>query len=322
VQGIFISYRHQDSQSAAGRLADDLKERLRGVAVFRDVEAIEPGVDFVEAIERALHSCAVLLAVIGPRWLSPANAGGQRGVDDPDDYVRLEIATALRQSSVRVIPVLVEGARMPAAKELPEELHALCRRNAVELTDARWEYDVGRLTAALSKVLPASAGPPAVPVPELDLPAAGRPWYRRIGIRQWGLVAIGVAAATVMVAVSWDTTDTPPARDTDRSRLDARNRDASDATGRALTGAWQDSEGGRYRFVQLDEGNLTFDGRGPNGQAHGKGVIKGNKVVLRYNLGGVDYVARLELSPDGKTLRGDWTNPATDETGILSFDRL
>ena len=142
MKGIFVSYRRQDSQSAAGRLSDHLRDHLAGVPIFRDVETIEPGVDFVEAIERALASCGVLVAVIGPRWLSVTDAEGQRRLDSPDDYTRIEIATALNRTGVRVIPVLVEGAVMPLSTELPDDLGLLARRNAIEITDRRWDYDV------------------------------------------------------------------------------------------------------------------------------------------------------------------------------------
>ena len=153
MQGVFISYRRQDSQSAAGRLADDIKEKITDVPVFRDVETIAPGVDFVDAINRALQSCGVLLAVIGPRWLTAADSAGQRRLDNPDDYTRLEIATALKRGDVRVIPVLVEGAQMPAPGDLPADLQPLARRNAVELSDNRWSYDVSRLAATVCEAL-------------------------------------------------------------------------------------------------------------------------------------------------------------------------
>ena len=153
MQGIFISYRRQDSQSAAGRLADTLKEQLPEATLFRDVETIEAGVDFVGAINAALESCGVLLAVIGPRWISIQDDAGRRRLDDPNDYTRLELATALGRADVRVIPVLVDGATMPDAEALPPELKPLARRNAVELTDKRWDYDVAQLVATLRRVL-------------------------------------------------------------------------------------------------------------------------------------------------------------------------
>ncbi|MBX3687049.1 MAG: toll/interleukin-1 receptor domain-containing protein, partial [Rhodocyclaceae bacterium] len=122
MQGIFVSYRRQDSQSAAGRLSDHLREHLAEVPLFRDVETIEPGADFVDSIERALKSCKVLIAVIGPRWATVTDEAGQRRLDNAGDYTRLEIATALKRSDVRVIPVLVEGAIMPGPEALPADL--------------------------------------------------------------------------------------------------------------------------------------------------------------------------------------------------------
>ncbi len=162
--GIFISYRRQDSQSAAGRLADSLKEHLSEAAVFRDVDTIEAGADFVNAINTALESCGVLLAVIGPRWISIQDDAGQRRLDDPNDYNRLELVTALGRADVRVIPVLVDGAAMPAVETLPDDLKALARRNALELTDKRWDYDISQLVATLRHALgmvPRTSAPPA-----------------------------------------------------------------------------------------------------------------------------------------------------------------
>lgn len=167
MRGVFISYRRQDSQSAAGRLADHLKDHLHGVRVFRDVETIEPGVDFVEAINRALQSSAIMLAVIGPRWMSITDAAGRRRLDDPHDYNRLEVSAALKRSDVRVIPVLVEGAQMPATEDLPDDLKALSRRNAIELTDKRWDYDVGKLVETLDKVLSQGNSPEPDPGPSI-----------------------------------------------------------------------------------------------------------------------------------------------------------
>ena len=132
-------------------MADTLKAQFAHNQIFRDIETIEPGVDFVEAIERALGSCVVLLAVIGPRWLSATDKSGRRRLDDPNDYTRIEIAAAL-QRKVRVIPVLVDGAAMPDAEELPDDLQTLARRQASELSDKRWDFDVRQLVLTIEKV--------------------------------------------------------------------------------------------------------------------------------------------------------------------------
>jgi hypothetical protein len=126
--GVFVSYRRQESSHLAGRLYDRLADRFGEGQVFIDVDTIEPGVDFAEEISSAVAACEVLLAVIGPTWLTAVNELGRRRLDDPDDIVRLEIEAALARD-VRVIPILVDGAVMPGRDDLPESLAGLARRN-------------------------------------------------------------------------------------------------------------------------------------------------------------------------------------------------
>jgi hypothetical protein len=154
---IFISYRRADSGGWARRLHDKLDERLGRGRAFRDV-AMEGGMDFHEHVESLLDRCDVLLAIIGKRWASITDEDGNRRLDDPDDLVRREIARALERPDVEVIPVLVDGARMPAEHELPPGLAPLSRRQACELTDSRWDYDVETLTRRLRVLL--GEGPP------------------------------------------------------------------------------------------------------------------------------------------------------------------
>ncbi|HJQ30682.1 MAG TPA: DUF4440 domain-containing protein [Pyrinomonadaceae bacterium] len=149
--GIFISYRRDDSVGHAGRLYDRLSDHFGGDQIFMDIDQIEPGEDFVHVIEDGVGSCEILIAVIGRRWLVGAD-GATRRLDDPNDFVRLEIAAAFRRD-IRVIPVLVEGAVMPMPRDLPEDLSPLSRRQAIELSDQRWKYDVDRLIEALEKIL-------------------------------------------------------------------------------------------------------------------------------------------------------------------------
>ena len=144
---IFLSYRRQDSQSATGRLADALEAHFGDERVFRDREFVA-GEDFVDAIRRSVQSATVLLVVVGRHWLDAVDAQGQRRLDDPRDFVRLEIELALA-ARVAVVPVLVEGATMPFAVDLPPSLGAFARCQAVELSDSRWRYDVEQLIAAL-----------------------------------------------------------------------------------------------------------------------------------------------------------------------------
>ena len=118
MSGIFISYRREIDAGWAGRLADNLTRDLPDRPVFHDIAFIEIGEDFGVAIERALGNCAVLLVVIGPRWLEVQHPHGGRRLDDEDDWVRLEILTGLR-ASLRVVPVLVGGAVMPKGTSSP-----------------------------------------------------------------------------------------------------------------------------------------------------------------------------------------------------------
>ncbi len=169
--GIFVSYRRQDNSHLAGRLYDCLADRFGEDQVFIDVDTIEPGVDFAEEINRAVAACKVLLAVIGPNWLTATDERDRRRLDDPDDIVRLEIEAALARS-VRVIPILAEGAVMPGRHDLPESLAGLARRNALLIRHESFRDDAGRLITAIERVL-------AVPdarrrSPELMAPACWR----------------------------------------------------------------------------------------------------------------------------------------------------
>jgi hypothetical protein len=113
--------------------------------------------DFAEEIKTALRSSAVLIALIGARWLTAADEYGQNRLDDPSDYVRSEIQTALEQHT-RVIPVTVDGAMMPRQQQLPADLRKLARLSALDMSYARLEYDEGRLMAVVGRALDAAAG--------------------------------------------------------------------------------------------------------------------------------------------------------------------
>jgi len=143
--GIFISYRRSEAAAYAGRLYDRLAERFGKEKVFIDTENVGWGEDFVEAITEAAESCAVMIVLVSPRWSRGADA-------ELNDYVRLEVAKALGRK-IRVIPILIQGASMPAAKELPEDIAPLVRRNALALSDTRWERDVEDLIESLEILL-------------------------------------------------------------------------------------------------------------------------------------------------------------------------
>lgn len=164
---IFISYRRSDTAGHAGRLRDDLARRFGAGNVFMDIESIEAGADFAQVIERSIGELDAMLVLIGSQWLS-AETDGVRRLDDPGDFVRMEVAHGL-QRDARVIPVLVQGARMPGPNHLPEPLAGLSRRNAIELSDTRWQYDVDRLTTTLRRVL-AATDEAAAALPEYPSP--------------------------------------------------------------------------------------------------------------------------------------------------------
>ena len=172
---IFISYRRDDSEGEAGRLYDDLVRAYGKDAVFMDVAGIAPGLDFRKAIDDNVSGCGVFLAVIGPQWAT-IGTDGHRRLDDPNDFVRLEVASALARN-IAVIPVLVHEARMPHPEQLPDSIKDLAYRNSVEISHARWNSDVQLLIDALKQYVnttPATETQPvhaAVPV-QLPPPVA------------------------------------------------------------------------------------------------------------------------------------------------------
>jgi TIR domain-containing protein len=191
-QKVFISYRRKETPAYAGRLYDTMVARFGEDNVFMDVE-MAPGIDFVQRITEVVSGCVVLIIVMGPNWAETTEEDGGRRIDNPSDFVRLEVETGLGRPEVTPIPVLVSGARMPRREDLPEEIRGIARRNAIELSDGRWSYDVGRLVATLEEILPTAA--PAQPPPPVEPTSEPIP----LG---WRMVLEGmaVAAATAFPA--------------------------------------------------------------------------------------------------------------------------
>jgi hypothetical protein len=213
---IFISYRRDDSEGEAGRLFDDLTRAFGNDAVFMDVAGIKPGADFRKAIDDNVATCGVFLAIVGPAWATIASPDGKRRLDDPNDFVALEIASALKRE-VPVIPVLVHDAKMPSGDLLPDPLKPFAFRNSVELTHARWNSDVALLIEALKAyVTPKPAAPQAtvhatVPV---QLPAPHRPSGSALPAEAKSkmpmFAGIAVAAVLVIAAMVYFATRTAP----------------------------------------------------------------------------------------------------------------
>lgn len=194
MSAIFISYRREDTEGHAGRLFEGLRARFGDDSVFMDVVAIEPGVDFRQVIDAKIAKCDVLLALIGRQWLSAGDGSGVRRIDDAQDFVRLEIAAALKRG-IPVIPVLVQGARMPSAEQLPDDLSDLAFRNAVELTHARWESDLGVLAKALARLIaPDTADAEAAAPPPATRGGGGIRW----ALAGLAVLGVGVGALTML----------------------------------------------------------------------------------------------------------------------------
>ncbi len=151
---IFINYRRQDSEGYVGRLYDQLTQHFKPEDIFIDVNSIEPGADFVKVLDEAVAACDVFITVIGPQWLSVADESGKRRLEQWNDFVRLEIGSALKQGKL-IIPVLVGRASIPSPADLPEDIQGLARRNALELSHQRFAYDMERLVEAIKSTVPA-----------------------------------------------------------------------------------------------------------------------------------------------------------------------
>ena len=214
MHSIFISYRRADAAGHAGRLADRLTSAFGREHVFIDVDSISYGEDFVEAIQRTLQDCEVVLVLIGPHWLVASDAEGSRRLDSPTDTVVLEIATALEMQR-KVLPVLVGGASMPVPESLPEAIRKLARRHAIEVSDKRFGKDALELIEILRGMLeraraaevptqptPAAAQPvrslPAEPSfqPESDVRSGRVNWLDSL---IWAIFAAGIVIAVLMV---------------------------------------------------------------------------------------------------------------------------
>jgi TIR domain len=330
---IFISYRRDDAEGEAGRLFDDLTREFGSNSVFMDVAGIRPGVDFVKAIEENVADCGVLLAIIGPAWETIASAAGQRRLDDPNDFVVLEIASALKRE-VPVIPVLVHGAKMPSQDQLPESLKSFSHRNSVELSHARWPSDVQLLIVALNSyvapskateqvpvhaTVPVQLPPPHSPSP-IAPPAVNQstvpsgppsrlPWIAGIG----GVVAMVTALAIYLVTHH---TPAPP----------------------SLVGTWKDTtlRDGQRSGDTLS--SLEISGTGNNLSIHAFGscqpapcdwgtqpaVIDGEAATATFNVANdaasadTSRVASVRVSPSGSNLDVLVHNTFTEQGGSRS----
>ena len=283
---------------AAGRLYDGLVGRFGVASVFRDKEAIRPGYDWIDEIQNALDGDVVVLALLGPQWTDSRDAEGRRRLDDPEDSNRVELEAALSKR-VPVIPILVEGANMPGADDLPSSLKALTRRNAVRLRDDDWDADFARLAEALTSLgLKASPGSQAPRTSEKE-PKRRLLWLTGVGIATLVLIALIVVAnwpSIVVVPTPVATAPNPVAPPANSAPAAANPvsavppaYSAPSPTAVNITGVWRDiNYAGVIDQVMQDGRSLRLKRWGvlPNGigfESTGEGTIEGTHISHRYS---------------------------------------
>lgn len=191
---IFVSYRREDSQGEARALSLELGQILGKESVFMDVDSIALGRDFRQVLHERLASCDILLALIGPEWLDAGDATGTRRLDSATDFVRQEIAAALKRN-IPVTPVLVRGARMPPQEKLPDDLKDLAFRNGFELSHTRWESDVREMVKRLNIGTPIAHEEPPQSTASLPSARGGGGWPFGKG----SMIAAGVVAIAALI---------------------------------------------------------------------------------------------------------------------------
>lgn len=209
---IFINYRRMDTEGYVGRLYDHLTPQFKPENIFMDVQSIEPGADFVQVLEDAVAQCEVFIAMIGPHWLSLTDDSGERRIDQWNDFVRIEIESAIKHQKL-IIPVLVGGSKMPSPNELPQSIEALARRNAITISHQHFARDVDGLVKFIKETVPSHpsfkrrANPTVVTKKENQLKevrmdlinATDSPLYQyRVEMRYFPVLGEGYADANIM----------------------------------------------------------------------------------------------------------------------------
>jgi hypothetical protein len=338
---IFISYRVQDTAGETGRLVDALKQYFADDQLFMDIENLEPGADFVDSIEHSLDCCDVFLAVIGPQWIGD-RGGGDIRINDPHDWVRTEVSTAL-QRNIRVVPVLVDGGSLPPADQLPPDLQPLLRRQAIEISNKRWRYD----TDQLIKFLVQKAG---IQPRKAAAQRAATPSAESKKRKTWVYVTAGFALAFVVLItiglllpeeekVAGTTTGTEqnsqqpevstlthnleeePIRTQDNS---AAGKTETNNAAETVTGRWKEvDEGITSTFVLQQNGSAIHVQVEMNGQivSTGTGTIKNKNVELNFPLFGFPTMLIGTLSEDNNTLNGNFIVQATGDEQPIQLVR-
>jgi hypothetical protein len=328
---IFISYRVQDTAGETGRLVDALKQHFTDDQIFMDIENLEPGADFTVAISKSLDTCDVFLAIIGPHWIGDRDPSNIR-IQDPNDWVRMEVSTAL-QRNIRVVPVLVDGAALPKAEQLPEDLQSLLRRQAIEVSNKRWRYDTDQLIQFLVNTVgiqPLKSGMRSN-MPTTPPPKKNRTWMYVAGGFVLAIVVLGIIGSmmeqkenpvgpgsdsaynvqtgNVTQPGSSSGTDKPPT-----ATQTGRSGGTPSVAAHDVTGRWKEiDEGETSTFVLRQNGNYIDFQVELNGQiiSNGTGTINENNVYLEFIVIGVQSTVRATLSGDGTVMNGTYAAEAT-----------
>lgn len=285
---IFLSYRRADTSGHAGRLCDDLERKFGPESVFRDIESIEAGQNFEQALGQALAEAQVVLVLIGDTWLSETDRTGVKRLENPADYVRNEVATALARHDLVVVPILVEKAVMPSVHELPVLLQPLARLQAIALSEERWRYDLDRVAEAIQQAGVYGKKPPR----------------RTFALSAASLsVVLILACAAIWIWMS----NTFRAQD--------------------FTGLWVMPEGG-YWTVRAEDDQLIveethWDSRQVWKRGNGRVTAQGMQVDLQLVYGSRPYRYRheLSLSEDGQRLTGTVTELDSGQQKTLALTR-
>lgn len=289
---IFISYRRIDTKAYAGRLFDRLNQHFGPDHVFMDVEGgIERGEDFSQALQRAVAAVDAMIVLIGRQWLTCVDREGRRRLDRPDDWVRQETAVALRRN-ILILPVLVDGAAMPSEEDLPEDIRPLARRQASEISDTRWTYDVSQIIGILEPKRARIA-------PKHAAWAAGAALVVAAGVA--GLYGLGGDGGQENVLTPPSPTPTPSDR--------APANPAPAATPADLTGFWRDDDGVLYKVVTAPGGGFDMARIEPPEEfpTYRSIRVDGRDVEIAIGVlpsGTQQAQGNLQLSPDGRFMTG------------------
>ncbi|WP_205504354.1 toll/interleukin-1 receptor domain-containing protein [Rufibacter psychrotolerans] len=333
-RNVFISYRADDAKSEAARLSDALRSRFDDRYIFHDIKKIEPGLDFSEVISSYLRSCDVMLVVMGKNWIGADPASGRVRIQAPEDWVRIEVGTALRKN-IRVIPVLMDGATLPLPEQLPPDLAPLLLRQTFDIRHKKWEADTTELLDFLEK----GVGIPA----KKKGPDPGIPWKGGWLKRNW----LWVAVVSALVGFIWILLESlallfpaeyttkpvnPPATTTGTASTTGGPVHNPDPVVKpvppiAIGGTWVEEHDGTQYQISQDQGTFTI-------QAYSDGVLIGSgsgavreqlvtfdlTLDLAYLTGTVS--CQLTLSADGKRMSGTGVMKETGVTSPFSFARL